>query len=79
MLNYILENDLLFHNQSVFLPGHSTEKQLMNIVHMILENSDNRLNTRAVFLDIAGAFDAVPHHLLLLKLSAYQRSLVKPI
>jgi hypothetical protein len=38
---------------------------------MIFSNSDLGLETRGVFLDIAGAFDAVPHFLLLRKLKSY--------
>ena len=38
---------------------------------MILTNSEANKITRGVFLDIAGAFDAVPHYLLVKKLQAY--------
>jgi sarcosine oxidase/L-pipecolate oxidase len=71
MLQYFLRNDLLYEFQSGFIPGHDTQKQLLSIVHMIQCNSENRMVTRGVLLDIAGAFDVVPHFLLLKKLECY--------
>jgi hypothetical protein len=38
---------------------------------MLLSNNDSRKVTRGVFLDIAVAFDAVPHYLLLRKLESH--------
>ncbi|MCG8431474.1 MAG: hypothetical protein MJA29_09920, partial [Candidatus Omnitrophica bacterium] len=71
MLEHLQRNNLLFERQSGFLPGHDTQKQLTSIVHGILSNFDAGLITRGIFLDIAGAFDSVPHYLLLRKLEAY--------
>ena len=71
LLSHLLQNKLLYSKQSGFLPGHNTEKQLLHIVHTILTNFDANKITRGVFLDIAGAFDAVPHFLLIKKLQAY--------
>ncbi len=71
MYNHVIGNELLFERQSGFLKGHDTIKQLLSISHMLHSNMDNGLETRGVFLDIAGAFDAVPHELLLLKLKGY--------
>jgi hypothetical protein len=57
--------------QSGFLPGHDTQKQLVTMVHMILKNCESKKLTPGVFLDIAGAFDTMPHQLLLHKLQSY--------
>jgi hypothetical protein len=71
ILHHLQQNDLLFERQSGFLPGHDTQKQLVDIVHYILSNNESRKVTRGVFLDISGAFDAVPHYLLLKKLKCH--------
>jgi hypothetical protein len=71
LYDHLQVNDLLFKHQSGFLPGHNVDKQLVSIVNMILSNSFLGLETRGVFLDISGAFDAVPHFLLLKKLKLY--------
>lgn len=68
---HLMNNDLIYDKQSGFLPGHDTQKQLVHIVHSLMRNNESKLTTRGVFLDIAGAFDAVPHHLLSIKLYAY--------
>jgi hypothetical protein len=59
------------YEQSGFIKGNDTQKQLLHIVHMI--QSDRMLNkeTRGIFLDVEGAFDAIPHYLLLHKLKSY--------
>jgi hypothetical protein len=71
ILLHLQQNDLIFERQSGFMPGHDTQKQLLHIVHMLLKNNESKMVTRGVFLDIAGAFDAVPHYLLIRKLHAY--------
>lgn len=68
---YVLSNNLIFINQSGFLHGHDTQKQLMQIVHMLKANNNNGMETRGIFLDIEGAFDAIPHYLLIHKLRSY--------
>jgi hypothetical protein len=49
---YIIEHSLLYLYQSVFLPGHSTVYQLLEIYHNICKNIDNRLSSIIVFCDI---------------------------
>ncbi len=71
ILNHLQRNNLLFERQSGFLPGHDTQKQLIDIVHNILLNNEAGKATRGVFLDISGAFDSVPHYLLIKKLQCY--------
>jgi hypothetical protein len=62
-------NNLLFERQSGFRKGHDTLKRL--ITHVLHINADNGFDTRGVFLDIAGAFIAVSHYLLMQKLRGY--------
>ena len=68
---HVIRNDLLYSNQSGFLRGHDTQKQLMQIVHMIKSNANLGMETRGVFLDMEGAFDCIPHFLLLHKLKSF--------
>jgi hypothetical protein len=70
VLEHLQLNEVLLERQSGFLPGHDTQKQLVDI---ILSNVEIvKMETRSVSLDIAGAFDAVPYYLLLNKLHAYE-------
>jgi hypothetical protein len=71
ILYHINSNNLLFERQSGFLACHDTQKQLVSIVHSIIYSFENGMVTRGGFLDIAGAFDSVPHFILLRKLYAY--------
>jgi hypothetical protein len=70
ILRHVTDNNLLFVNQAGFLKGHDTQKQLLEIVHMIKTNITNKSEMRGIFLDIEGAFDAIPHFLLLHKLKS---------
>jgi hypothetical protein len=61
MFEFLSDNILLYEQQSGFVPGHAdTQKQ-----SMLMKNNESNKVTRGVFFDIAGAFDAVPHYLLL--------------
>ncbi len=71
ILKHVYANNLLYVNQSGYLKGHDTQKQLLQIVHMLKMNNSNEMDTRGVFLDIEGAFDAIPHYLLIHKFKSY--------
>lgn len=59
-----------FHpSQHGFRKGFSSETQLAIFLHDLHANLDNNLQTDAIFLDYAKAFDTVPHQRLTLKLS----------
>jgi hypothetical protein len=63
--NYIIEHSLLYLYQSVFLPGHSTVYQLLEIYHNICKNIDSRLSSIIIFCDISKAFNGVWHKALI--------------
>ena len=70
LYSYLIANKLITENQSGFQPGDSTTNILLYLVNEIHEAFENpkSLEIRAVFLDIAKAFDKVWHQGLLFKL-----------
>ena len=66
--NHLYGNNLLYKNQSVFRPGHSTTFQLIDIFHHICQSFDAKQYSCMVFCDILKAFDKVWHRGLLFKL-----------
>ena len=68
LMNYLVQNGLLYHLQSAFREGYSTESALINLTDKILFNLDQDEVTGMVFVDIRKAFDVIDHHVLLKKL-----------
>ena len=66
--SFLNENKFISKNQSGFRPGDSTIYQLNYITFNIFESFEIYDETRALFLDIAKAFDKVWHDGLILKL-----------
>ena len=62
---------LLCHLQHGFRPERSTESQLLVVCHDLLNTVATGNEIDAIYLDVSKAFDKVPHHLLLAKLSKY--------
>lgn len=54
--------------QHGFQPGKSTETQLLEVYHDILDKLANGQEVDVIHLDLSKAFDKVPHRLLLSKL-----------
>jgi hypothetical protein len=71
ILDHLNYNNLIYPLQFGFLPGKSTVSQIVEIVHEIHLEFEKGNYVRSVFLDLASAFDVVPHVLLLHKLKAY--------
>ena len=69
--SYLHSNDLIYRNQSGFLPGHSTIFQLTDIYHSICNTFDNNQFSCMVFCDISKAFDCVWHKGLTFILKQY--------
>ena len=67
MFEFLIENNLISKNQSGFRPGNSCINQLPSVTHKIYQSIDDGLEVRAVFLDIAKAFDKVWHKGLIFK------------
>lgn len=58
-------------HQFGFRKHFSTEYAILDIYEKLLNNLDKKLNSCAIFLDLAKAFDSVDHTILLRKLSRY--------
>ena len=54
-----------------FRQGCSCKTQLASVAEEISHNLDQQKQINLIFLDFCKAFDTMPHHCLLLKLSSY--------
>ena len=68
LMNYLVQNGLLYHLQSAFREGYSTESALINLTDKILFNLDQDEVTGMVFVDFRKVFDVNDHHVLLVSL-----------
>ena len=68
MYNFLLDNNLVYKYQLVFLPRHSIVVQLIDIFHNICQTFDNNIFSCIVFCDVSKAFDRVWHKGSLFKL-----------
>ena len=71
IMKHIDECNVLTKFQHGFRRGHSCESQLIQTMHDLCSNRDKRLQIDMLVLDFSKAFDTVPHHHLMLKLSNY--------
>ena len=70
-VNFLDKLNLFSPYQYGFRAKLSTEYAILDIYEKLLENLDKGLNTCAIFLDLAKAFDSVDHNILLRKLEKY--------
>src|SRR6218665_842071 len=66
--DYVKISDIVYHSQHGFQQGHSTYMALINMQDRIRKAIDNNEYSVGVFFDLAKAFDAVNHKILLEKL-----------
>lgn len=71
LLSFLSFSSLILETQYGFLNGHSTTDQLVYFYHKCLYNRELNRSICAIFLDLAAAFDSVPHAAILGKLPAY--------
>ena len=69
--DFLNKNNVLTNDQFGFRKGYSTEYAILDIYEKLLSNLDKGLNSCAIFLDLAKAFDSVDHEILLSKLPKY--------
>ena len=65
---YLIQNNRITGNQSVFKPLVFSINQLLSTTHDIYKSLDDDLEAKGVFLDISKAFDKVWHGGLIYKL-----------
>ena len=71
MTSYLKKHELLYSSQYGFRKGHSTQHVILDIVHDIQTNMNQRLLSCGVFIDLKKAFETVDHDILLDKLNHY--------
>ena len=65
LLNFLQINNMLSNNQYGFVGGVGTNDALYQLTKQVTDNLENNEKCIGVFLDLAKAFDTVPHGLLL--------------
>ena len=61
----------IYDVQHGFMRGKSTTTQLLGVYHDVLDSAASGKQVDAIYLDLSKAFDKVPHHHLLSKLSDF--------
>lgn len=69
IINYLEDHNIIHKYQHGFRRGYSCDTQLAGFIHDIHSSLDDGSQVDAIFLDFSKAFDRVPHHRLLTKLS----------
>jgi Reverse transcriptase (RNA-dependent DNA polymerase) len=68
LMAYLLSADLPPALQSGFLPGHSTETAVLQVMSELLQAVDRGELGALILLDLTAAFDTVDHDILLQRL-----------
>ena len=71
LLDHMFDNDFISDCQHGFIPGRSCTTQLLEVLDKWTDILDNYGALDVIYLDLAKAFDSVPHKHLLLKLQSY--------
>jgi len=71
LLSFVELNNLISCKQFGFMKGLSTEQAINKLVNRVLEGFNNNECTVALFLDLAKAFDTIPHGKLIMKLERF--------
>ena len=71
ILSFICHHKLIRSTQHGFLPLRSCLSSLLTFLEIVTSNLDKGIDTDAVYIDFAKAFDSVPHGRLLHKLQSF--------
>ena len=71
ILGYTVSNKLLTNLQHGFVPRKSCQFNLLLLFNFLTESIENGTDSNLVYLDLAKAFDSVPHNRLICKLYNY--------
>ena len=70
-MEYLEKNEILVNEQFGFLPGRSSQLQLLRVLDDFTKTIDSRRETDVIYLDFEKAFDSVPHKRLIGILKQY--------
>jgi hypothetical protein len=70
ILKFVLSNQVVSSAQHGFLPKRSTTTNLLKFLDLVTRKMDAGVSVNAIYLDIAKAFDTIPHDKLLSKLNS---------
>jgi len=70
-LDHMISNGFISDRQHGFVPGRSCSTQLLEVLDKWTDILDKGGDIDVIYLDLAKAFDSVPHYRLLLKLKSY--------
>lgn len=65
MVGFFKANDILSPNQYGFTGGNSTDDAIQQLICEVTNNLNDDIKTIVIFMDLAKAFDTVPHKQLL--------------
>ena len=71
LVSHLEKYELLQPSQHAFRSGFSCGSNLLSFLETVMSLVDAKENVDALYLDLAKAFDKVPHHRLMLKLEAH--------
>ena len=71
MSNYLLDNNMLSHQQYGFRSNHSTELAALNLVDESTYKLDRGIVPMNIYIDLPKAFDTLVHEILICKLEHY--------
>ena len=69
-MEYPQENNIISHDQHGFVPGRSCMTQLLDVMDTWTATLDEGGNLEVIYMDFQQAFESVPHHRLMEKVSA---------
>jgi len=68
LLAHLSENNLIYDHQYGFLPGRSTEQNLLHVTNYITDALNDKMYCVGIFIDLRKAFDVCSHEILKKKL-----------
>jgi hypothetical protein len=69
IISYLDTHKILTPQQHGFRRGHNCETQLIQTIQDLSSTANKSIQTDAIILDFSKAFDTVPHHRIILKLT----------